>query len=58
MYVWCDLGNMDIPNEFIEFIEDFKNKSCSIFDQDQRHYILNLKNILENGLNSILQFKK
>ena len=58
MYSLIYPGNIDIPDEFISFINTFNKKIVHFFDKDRRYYTLGLKSILHSGLTAIQAFKK
>lgn len=42
----------------MDFIDCLGSKTCQLFDRDCRYYCVNLRELLMNGLCSILAFKK
>jgi predicted PolB exonuclease-like 3'-5' exonuclease len=52
------LGNVDIPDDFFDFVTSFKNKFCHFYDKESRYYTLRLKDIINNGMRAVIAFKK
>jgi hypothetical protein len=58
VYLFIYSGNIDIPEEFTNFIGAFKKKIVHFLDRDRRYYTMSLRSILQSGLTAIEAFKK
>lgn len=57
-YCYSYLGNIDIPDDFIDFVAALGGRTCHFLDKDQVYTTLRLKDILSNGMRHLQGFKK
>lgn len=54
----CDnIGNVDVPDEFLSFVKDLDKRSVHFYDKQHRYYTLDLKKIVLSGFKAVQAYK-